>query len=147
MRIPAARLGILPHLLPVLLLAVPAPVIGQDYVGNVWSQLQQARNRYPDFNVRTYVIDRLSAGNNFTYSSQMNQGGRYVVTGACDQDCTNVDISVTNETGTVIARDEKPDALPEVLVVPSASGKYTVMVMVVECSNEPCYFGLGIYSE
>jgi hypothetical protein len=146
-RIPTARLGILPLLLPLLLIAVPAPVIGQDYVGNVWSQLQQAKSRYPNFNVRTYVIDRLSAGSNFTYSSQMNQGGRYLVTGACDQDCTDVDISVANEAGTLIARDEKSDALPEVLVVPSANGKYTVTVTVVECSNEPCYFGLGIFSE
>lgn len=147
MRVLIDRPGILPLLLPLLLLAIPVPVIGQDYVGNVWSQLQQARNRYTDFNVRTYVIDRLNAGSNFTYSSQMNQGGRYLVTGACDQDCTDLNISVTNEGGTPIARDEKPDALPEVLVVPPASGNYTVTVSVVVCSNEPCYFGLGIFSE
>ncbi|HWA01430.1 MAG TPA: hypothetical protein VG841_14055 [Caulobacterales bacterium] len=76
----------------------------------------------------------------------LDVGSSYIFQGACDQDCSDVDMEVLNPRGEKIADDTEPDDRPHVAVTPSRSGDYTVRIWLANCSAEPCYVGLRSFS-
>jgi hypothetical protein len=131
-----------------LLFVAPAPLVGQDYVNQVWNQLQGDYVDYvedDDFLLKNYIVGALNSGRTDSWTFTLNQGTGYAITGACDQDCTDLDIVVQNASGNVVASDELDDDYPIVEFTPSSTGPYTVKVTMYTCSEEPCYFGFGIF--
>jgi hypothetical protein len=131
-----------------LLLAVtPAPLAGQEYADQVWNQLQEEYEfaQIDDFYLRNYIIGALNSGRTDIWTFTFDQGTSYVITGACDEDCTDLDIVVEDANGNVMTSDEADDDLPFVEFSPNRSGSYTVNVKMYTCVEEPCYFGFGIF--
>lgn len=75
----------------------------------------------------------------------LNAGTGYTVVGACDGDCTNMDIElISMETGGVVASDMLPDDFPVVNFAPPANGQYMVRMLMQACSVAPCYGGARV---
>ncbi|MBX9747823.1 MAG: hypothetical protein K2X34_13040 [Hyphomonadaceae bacterium] len=77
----------------------------------------------------------------------LNAGTGYTIVGACDGDCTNMDIElISMETGGVVASDMLPDDFPVVTFAPPANGQYMVRMLMQACSIAPCYGGARVLS-
>lgn len=86
------------------------------------------------------VITGLQAGNEYRWNVGTLRGGQtYRILGACDQDCTDVDIFVEDENGIEVGRDVALDDHPVVTITPRHDGPFTVRIGLVNCEIEPCY--------
>jgi hypothetical protein len=80
------------------------------------------------------------------WTFRFDQGSEYGITGACDEDCSDLDIVVEDANGNVMASDEADDDFPVVFFTPRSGGNYTVNVKMYSCSQQPCYFGFGVFN-
>lgn len=86
------------------------------------------------------VITGLQAGNSYTWDLGSLQGGQtYMILGACDQDCTDVDLFVMDSRGQQIGQDIALDDHPQITLTPGRNERFTVRIQLVNCEVEPCY--------
>jgi hypothetical protein len=73
-------------------------------------------------------------------------GGRsYRIIGACDNECSNVDIELIDvSTGGVVASDMLADDFPVVDYTPTANGQFIVRILMQTCTVAPCYAGARV---
>lgn len=71
-------------------------------------------------------------------------GVDYVLFGACDNDCTDLDLIVYDQSGNVVRRDIATDDNPVVTFTAPRSGKYRIEVVMAICATEPCRYGLQL---
>ena len=75
----------------------------------------------------------------------LNGGSGYTIVGACDGDCTNMDIElISMATGGVVASDMLPDDFPVVNYSPAENGQYMVRMLMQSCSVAPCFGGARV---
>jgi hypothetical protein len=73
------------------------------------------------------------------------EGGRtYIIVGACDDDCGDLDLELTGVWG-VRAIDLEYDALPHVAVDNRYTTNNTVVVTMEHCAIEPCAYGFAVF--
>lgn len=73
-------------------------------------------------------------------------GTLYRFAGACDGDCTNVDIEIIDmTTGGVVASDMLPDDYPVAEYTPTANGQYMIRLLMQACTVTPCYAGTRVF--
>ena len=89
-------------------------------------------------------VGRQSAGNVRTVTFNLNAGGTYVLIGACDENCSDLDMIVRDSSGNEVGRDEEPDDVPMVIVDGARGGRYTVDVGMVTCQGS-CNWGVRAY--
>jgi hypothetical protein len=77
---------------------------------------------------------------------RLRAGVRYAIVGVCDQDCKDLDLVLYNASGRELANDVGEDDVPVVELTAENAGNYIVRVVMANCSNEPCHYGLGVYS-
>lgn len=75
----------------------------------------------------------------------LDAGRAYLFDGACDQDCSDVDMELLNPRGEKVAEDTRADDRPSIRYTPTRAGDYTVRIWLASCSTEPCYVGLRSY--
>ncbi len=86
------------------------------------------------------VITGLQAGGEYRWNlGTLRRGQTYVILGACDQDCTDVDLFLEDGSGTQIGQDTATDDYPIITVTPGRDGPFTARIALVNCSVEPCY--------
>src|SRR5688572_7912464 len=132
-----------------LLIAAPAPLAAQDYAEQVWTQLQAAYHgalQGENYRLRNYILGNINQGATDRWTFWFDQASEYGITGACDEDCSDLDIVVEDANGNVLASDEADDDFPVVFFIPRSSGNYTVNVKMYSCSEQPCYFGFGVFN-
>ena len=66
----------------------------------------------------------------------------YRFLGACDVDCSNVDIELIDSRGGVVASDMLSDDFPVVSFTPPANGTYYARLLMQSCTRAPCYAGM-----
>jgi hypothetical protein len=89
----------------------------------------------------------LANGTSTSVTVTLAAGREYMIVGACDDDCGDLDLRLYDGSGTELAVDIALDATPS-LTVPSNRGpEFRVEVVMVQCSNEPCFWGLGIFAQ
>jgi hypothetical protein len=72
-------------------------------------------------------------------------GTPYRILGACDNECSNVDIELIDmSTGGVVASDVLPDDYPVVDFQPATNGQYMVRMLMQTCTVAPCYAGARV---
>lgn len=71
-------------------------------------------------------------------------GTQYVLFGACDNDCTDLDLIVYDDKGTMVRRDIATDDNPVVMFTATKSTKYRIDVVMAVCSTQPCRYGLQL---
>jgi Bacterial pre-peptidase C-terminal domain len=91
------------------------------------------------------------------YTGALNEGGteiveldldigtEYQIMGACDTDCSDLDLTLYDGNGNVVDSDVLPDDAPLVTVTVSRSGAFTIEVSMATCSAEPCRYGIGVF--
>lgn len=66
--------------------------------------------------------------------------------GLCDADCSDFDIELFDGAGREVYSDLETDDVPVVFTTASEAGRYRASVGMVECSVEPCYYGIALYA-
>lgn len=74
-------------------------------------------------------------------------GREYVLFGACDNDCTDLDLLIYDNSGSLVRRDVATDDRPVLVFTPSKSGKYKIEVVMAACTDQPCRYGLQLNSK
>ena len=86
------------------------------------------------------VITGLQAGGEYRWNlGTLRRGQTYVILGACDQDCTDVDLFLEDGSGAQLGEDTATDDYPIITVTPGRDGPFTARIALVNCSVEPCY--------
>lgn len=86
--------------------------------------------------------DRLRAEQWDSLDLYMNSGSYYHIIGACDDDCSDLDLILYDENNNEISRDTKTDGVPIVEVNPRWSGNFTLRVRMYRCNVNPCHYGV-----
>lgn len=88
------------------------------------------------------TIVALQPGTDARYTIALAAGTQYSFVGACDIDCSNVDIELIDmRTGGVVGSDLLQDDYPVVHFRPDANGDYMVRLLMQTCTRAPCYAG------
>lgn len=119
-----------------------------EVIRQLGAQLSQARNSYVPDNYRLVIgpdNDFLSQGNSDDYTVTLQGGRSYKLVGVCDNDCSDLDITLYDSDGDVVDRDMLNDDQPVVSVSGKSSGRYRMNVLMASCSTSVCYYSVAVY--
>lgn len=92
-------------------------------------------------------IGSLDRGSEVTLDLDLQIARTYYIAGACDQDCTDLDLILLNGNGDQIDSDVLGDDVPIVDTTVARSGRFRLTVRMVTCSANPCRYGVGVFSK
>jgi hypothetical protein len=92
-----------------------------------------------------YETGTLRRGASESVRIRLDAGVTYMLLGACDTDCDDVDLKLLSPRGALLDSDTAADDFPMLTVTPSVSGEYTVRVTMAQCDTSVCYYSLGVY--
>ena len=126
-----------------------SPANAQTSRDQVWTQLQSAytvaaEDGYKQLN---YIIGWLNNGSepDLNWPLSLVAGSHYLLAGACDNDCTDFDLTIEDGDRAVLASDTEVDDIPMVSFTPSANATYWVKPTMATCSVEPCGYGIAVF--
>jgi hypothetical protein len=127
-------------------LGVPAAVRAQDDLqARLIQYLEQVSQPLVDagFQASGRVLDgALATGANEGSMLELEAGRDYALVGVCDGDCSDMDLELYDQAGNEIDSDLEYDDVPVVRVTADRSGAYRLVVGMVTCTNEPCYWAV-----
>ncbi len=124
------------------LVVLAGPAVAQDAGNIVAAQLDAVTNDL-GLTAGARVTGRLAAGRAETVRLEAAGGDLYFI-GACDRNCSDVDLIVRDSSGREMGRDLELDDVPIVRLSGAAAGRYTVEVSMVTCTGE-CEWGVGVF--
>lgn len=132
----------------VAMVARPTTAQAQEHADLVWKQMQTAFTTVAKdgYGSRNYIIGRMNDDVNDSWTLNFEKGMTYKVYGACDRDCKDLDIEILDGSD-VIVKDILVDDQPVVTFQPKTSGSLRVKVTMVDCSDNPCFFGFAIFQK
>ncbi|MFN0063833.1 MAG: SUMF1/EgtB/PvdO family nonheme iron enzyme [Myxococcaceae bacterium] len=78
----------------------------------------------------------------YRWQVNLEAGVAYRLIGACDNDCSNLDMELIDTHGSrVVASDAQPDDFPVVNFTPDRTGSFEIRLIMRACSAAPCYAG------
>jgi hypothetical protein len=119
-----------------------------EYIRQLASQLSSARSSYVPNNYSLVTgpdNDILSQGDSDDYNVTLQGGRSYKLIGVCDNDCTDLDITLYDSDGDVVDRDLLDDDKPVVSVSGKSGGRYRMNVSMAKCSTGSCYYSVAVY--
>ena len=140
-----ARISVL--LAVFLCLHAPAQAQDEEYIAQVEAQLdliEAAAMSEGWESTHEYWIDSLATRETTSFIFELDEGWEYRIFSVCDVDSSDLDLALYDENGNEISTDVASDDWPVVEVRPRWTGKFELEVGMYHCSNEPCYFGIGI---
>ncbi len=88
----------------------------------------------------------LSVGETADFTFSIDPDAVLYVYGACDDDCTDVDLYAYDEDGEEFESDTLEDDAPMLLILPGDAGEeITLTVELLNCETESCVVGVGIF--
>jgi hypothetical protein len=78
--------------------------------------------------------------------AQMQVGYEYQIVGVCDRDCSDLDMRLFDGNGGLIIEDTSTTSQPNVGVIPTTSGAFTIQIHMYACSVAPCYYAVALYA-
>lgn len=113
-----------------------------EYLNPIFSELM----RYADGEGTTFkfmIVGQAPKGESTqAMTLRVTAGTTYTVRGACDKDCTDLDLTVRDENGKTIASDSATDDHPTVTFTSSVAGSVKVTTTMATCSTRFCFFGV-----
>ena len=82
-----------------------------------------------------------------THNMTVVAGVHYVLYGACDNDCTDLDLKIYDPNGTLLMQDVAVDDQPTLAFVATTSGSLRVEVIMARCNHNPCFYGLQLMAK
>lgn len=89
--------------------------------------------------------NNLNDGYSRKHEVYLSSGSYYELCAVCDNDCGDIDIKLYDGFGNLIAQDDTDDDIPVVGCRVVSSGYFTVKVIMADCSDEPCSYGLAVF--
>jgi hypothetical protein len=130
-------------------LLAPAAAHAQDaWVRQVRGYLSQAGRTFEEHGYQlTHRIytGSLNDDGDEVVELELDVGMEYQIMGACDEDCSDLDLVLYDGRGNVIDSDLLEDDYPVVSVEVVRSGRFSVRVSMASCSVEPCRYGIGVF--
>ena len=96
---------------------------------------------------RAYTTASLAEGSERTFTFPLQSDRNYVLSGACDNDCSDIDFWLYDNNGNLIDSDTAADDAPVVRVTPARNGTFRLKVRMHSCSTSPCAYGFGIFRQ
>lgn len=128
--------------------SAPTPSTGGQYTTQVQGYLARlatnSRGQGYTRSVAGPVYGSLADDGTSTHDMTVASGVDYALIGACDNDCTDVDLKLFDASGTVIMQDIAVDDTPVLLFHSNSAGKWRVQVVMATCSRNPCYYGIQL---
>lgn len=81
-----------------------------------------------------------------TYDFDVVSGKSYAILGACDSDCSDLDMRVLRPDGSEAIKDDKTDDLPAIAFTANSTGRYKLEISMYACSTNPCFYNATIVS-
>ncbi|BDI61474.1 hypothetical protein [Qipengyuania nanhaisediminis] len=88
---------------------------------------------------------QLNQGQEETVTLDLSAGMSYMMVAQCDRDCSDIDLWLYDENGNLIDEDVLVDDTPIVNVTPRRSARFSLRTGMINCSVQPCYYGIGVY--
>jgi len=125
----------------------PATATAQSYADLVWDQLKAVYGVASDdgYDSMNYIVGKIDEGETEAWTLTLVGGYSYMILGACDGDCQDIDIRLYDEDGNLVDSDTTEDDVPAVQGTVDTTARFTVEVEMYACSSEPCYFGFGVF--
>jgi hypothetical protein len=116
------------------------------YERQIMVQLENHENtlRRRGFRMDDYFIGSMRESERYQLNATISRGDDVVITGACDQDCRDLDLIIYDDRGRELDRDTLVDDLPVLNFRAPYSGDYTIEAVMYQCSVNPCYFGVSL---
>ena len=92
----------------------------------------------------TDKYDSMDEDDSDTLTFTLKKDMDYQIYGVCDNDCSDLDLTLYDENDNEIAEDTTTDDIPIVEVTPKWTGKFSLNVEMYECDDEPCFYGIAI---
>lgn len=121
-----------------------------EYIRQLSAQLSSARSSFVPNNYRLVTgpdNDILSQGDSDDYNVTLQGGRSYKLIGVCDNDCSDLDITLYDSDGDVVDRDLLDDDKPVVSVSGKSGGRYRMNVSMAGCSTGSCYYSVAVYGD
>ena len=138
-------------LLAGFLFATAVPASAQNaYTQQVMRYLDATRSalRGAGFSrVRAYTIGSINEGEERNYTFSLTRGRDYLLAGACDNDCSDIDFWLYDNNDNLIDSDTATDDIPQVRVTPARNGTFRLRIRMHACSTDPCYAGFGMFRQ
>ncbi|MGH7615089.1 MAG: hypothetical protein ACREMW_13730 [Gemmatimonadales bacterium] len=80
-----------------------------------------------------------------SFTLMLRAGGSYVVSGACDDDCTELDLALYAANGYEVDVARESGNAPILRVVPRETMVYRVKVVMAICRTNPCSYGIAVF--
>jgi hypothetical protein len=129
---------------------VPTSVVAQssEYNRQLDEQLRQSRSQYLPAGqslVRGPLGGSLDEGATINYSFQLVAGRSYTILGVCDNDCSDLDITMYDPQGNEVAQDVLTDDKPVASHTARRSGRYRATISMASCSTGACFYAVAAY--
>jgi hypothetical protein len=115
---------------------------------NVRRQLRAHASTMADYDIvasHDVFVDTLKKGYYKDVNYRLEAGVRYIFVGACDQDCTDLDMKLFDDNWQLIASDTQPDAEPVIIITTRRTTTFHLRVIMEACTANPCWWGVGAY--
>jgi hypothetical protein len=120
----------------------------REVLGNIADQLNQIGANFASgwaapqgFSDETAA---LQPGTAHVWRFDLTANTQYSIIGACDVDCSNVDIELIDSRGGVVASDMLGNDYPVVNYTPTENGTYYARLLMQACTRAPCYAGMRV---
>jgi hypothetical protein len=76
---------------------------------------------------------------------QLAKGVTYALVAVCDQYCSGIDLALSKNRGDGVQIERTDRAI--LIVTPREAVTLGLEVTMADCSEEPCYYGIGIFTK
>jgi hypothetical protein len=90
-------------------------------------------------------IGSLNGEESASFPVRLEGGVSYVVIGVCDNDCTDLQLVLSNSAKNEIASERSSENFPVLQFTPRETMQYQVRVVMAACQMNPCWYGVAVY--
>jgi hypothetical protein len=127
---------------------LPVPEGGNTYTAQVDTYLARLAATYRERGygrtVARGVYGALRDDETGSHTMDVVAGNEYALMGACDNDCTDLDLKIYDQDNTLLMQDVAVDDTPVLRFTANSSGSYRVVVIMAACNRSPCYYGIQL---
>jgi hypothetical protein len=93
------------------------------------------------------VIGQLRNTQNGIVTIRVESGIGYLIVGACDEDCDDLDFFLYDAANNLLAKDDEYGDIPLVTYDGGPANEVSLRVRMYSCQLEPCAFGVAVFRE
>jgi hypothetical protein len=131
--------------------ALAADAAAQDNDGQVRAYLEHGLQRHAPLGFSADastpdLVAPLRLDHPLLWTVNLRAGATYRIYGACDDNCSDLDMELYGVDGQLIDRDVRRDDTPYVQVTPARTGRHNVRIWLYSCRAAVCYAAARVVS-